>query len=300
MKKFKLITKFFSILLIMFLVACTKSNDTPNIVANNKDIANEMATTESFVSLNDAITKFDPFYLQVMYKDVRTIDEIQKQGSSLITEINKNPNNLATQKALAEFYHFDSFSDLQKASQLISSSAEKFRSKYSTLNQLQKVDQNKIISNARRLFINNKMELLEKASQKRAKGLWNDMVDGILIDWEYWRLVQNEEFGNEDGGGSAECTDACCYEYKACLTKAASAYRLNFLGLTAAIGGTGVGLGGFAGTSVLPVLGTAAGMIGGGIIGGVTGFIQSVNIYLLDQQACVYSYKACIIRKNEN
>ena len=298
MKKFNLISKFFSILLIMFLVACTKSNDTPNIVANNKDIANEMATTESFVSLNDAITKFDPFYLQVMYKDTRTIDEIQKQGSSLITEINKNPNNLATQKALAEFYHFKSFTELQRASELISSSAEKFRTKYSTLNQLQKVDQNKIISDARKLYINNKIELLEKASQKRATGMWNDMVDGILIDWEYWRLVQNEELGNEDGG-SAECTDACCYEYKACLTKAASSYRINFLGLGTALAGAGGSIGAVLGSPV-PVLGNITVGTLGGIIGGVTGFIQAVNIYLLDQQACVYSYKACIIRKNEN
>jgi hypothetical protein len=298
MKNIKLVTKFFSIFLIMFLVACTKSNDTPNIVANNKDIANEIATTESFVSLNDAITKFDPFYLQVMYKDTRTIDEIQKQGSSLITEINKNPNNLATQKALAEFYHFKSFTELQRASELISSSAEKFRTKYSTLNQLQKVDQNKIISDARKLYINNKIELLEKASQKRATGMWNDMVDGILIDWEYWRLVQNEELGNEDGG-SAECTDACCYEYKACLTKAASSYRINFLGLGTALAGAGGSIGAVLGSPV-PVLGNITVGTLGGIIGGVTGFIQAVNIYLLDQQACVYSYKACIIRKNEN
>jgi|GEM_PF-1272822 hypothetical protein len=298
MKNIKLVTKFFSIFLIMFLVACTKSNDTPNIVANNKDIANEIATTESFVSLNDAITKFDPFYLQVMYKDTRTIDEIQKQGSSLITEINKNPNNLATQKALAEFYHFKSFTELQRASELISSSAEKFRTKYSTLNQLQKVDQNKIISDARKLYINNKIELLEKASQKRATGMWNDMVDGILIDWEYWRLVQNEELGNEDGG-SAECTDACCYEYKACLTKAASSYRINFLGLGTALAGAGGSIGAVLGSPV-PVLGNITVGTLGGIIGGVTGFIQAVNIYLLDQQACVYTYKACIIRKNEN
>ena len=298
MKNIKLVTKFFSVLLIMFLVACTKSNDSPNIIANNKDIVNEMAVTESFVSLNDAITKFDPFYLQVMYKDTRTIDEIQKQGSSLITEININPNNLATQKALAEFYHFKSFSELQRASELISSSAEKFRSKYSSLNQLQKVDQNKIISDARKLFIINKMELLEKASQKRATGMWNDMVDGILRDWEYWRLVQNEELENEDGG-SADCNDACCYEYKACLTKAASSYRINFLGLGTALAGAGGSIGAVLGSPV-PVLGNITIGTLGGIIGGVTGFISAVNIYLLDQQACVYTYKACIIRKNEN
>jgi len=283
----------------MFLVACSKSNDIPKIVANNKDIANEMATTESFVSLNDAITKFDPFYLKVIYKDTRTINEIQKQGSSLITEINKNPNNLAAQKELAEFYHFNSFSDLQKASELISSSAEKFRFKYSSLNQLQKVDQNKIISDARKLFINNKMELLEKANQKKATGLWNDMVDGILRDWEYWRLVQNEELGNEDGGETPECSDACCYEYKACLTRAASSYRINFLVLGTALAGAGGSIGAVLGSPV-PVLGNITIGTLGGILGGVTGFITAVNIYLLDQQACVYTYKACIIRKNEN
>lgn len=298
MKNIKLVTKFFSIFLIMFLVACTKSNDTPNIVANNKDIANEMATTESFISLNEAITKFDPLYLQVIYKDNRSLLEIQKQSTSLITEINKNPNNLAAQKELADFYHFKSFSELQKASELISSSAEKFRSKYSSLNKLHKLDQNKIISDARKLFIKNKMELLEKANQKRATGMWNDMVDGILRDWEYWRLVQNEELGNEDGGETAECTDACCFEYKACLTRASSSYINNFLTHCFDLSLAGASYGG-AGGSVVPIVGTFYGAIGGGIIGGVTGLIQSIRIYLLDQQACVYTYKACIIRKNE-
>ena len=142
------------------------------------------------------------------------------------------------------------------------------------------------------------MELLEKASQKRATGMWNDMVDGILRDWEYWRLVQNEELGNEDGG-SADCNDACCYEYKACLTKAASSYRINFLGLGTALAGAGGSIGAVLGSPV-PVLGNITIGTLGGIIGGVTGFISAVNIYLLDQQACVYTYKACIIRKNEN
>jgi hypothetical protein len=298
MKNIKLVTKFFSIFLIMFLVACTKSNDSPIIVANNKDIANEMATTESFISLNEAITKFDPLYLQVIYKDKRSLLEIQKQSTSLITEINENPNNLATQKELADFYHFKSFSELQKASELISSSAEKFRSKYSSLNKLQKLDQNKIISDARKLFIKNKMDLLEKANQKRATGMWNDMVDGILRDWEYWRLVQNEELVNEDGGETAECSDACCFEYKACLSRASSSYIDKFLTHFFELTATG-GIFGAAAGSVVPIVGTFYGAIGGGVIGGLTGLTQSIRIYLLEKQACVYTYKACIIRKNE-
>ena len=298
MKNFKLITKFFPILLIILLTACTKSNDSPNIVVNNKDIANEIATVESFVSLNEAITKFDPLYLQVIYKDKRSLVEIQKQSTSLITEINENSNNLATQKELADFYHFKSFSELQKASELISSSAEKFRSKYSSLNKLQKLDQNKIISDARKLFIKNKMELLEKANQKRTTGMWNDMVDGILRDWEYWRLVQNEELGNEDGGETAECSDACCFEYKACLSRASSSYIDKFLTHFFELTATGGTFGAAAG-SVVPIVGTFYGAIGGGVIGGLTGLTQSIRIYLLEKQACVYTYKACIIRKNE-
>jgi hypothetical protein len=142
------------------------------------------------------------------------------------------------------------------------------------------------------------MDLLEKANQKRATGIWNDFVDGILRDWEYWRLVQNEELETEDGGGSAECIDACCFEYKACLTRASSSYIDKFLTHFFELTATGGTFGAAAG-SVVPVVGTCYGAIGGGVIGGLTGLTQSIRIHLLEKQACVYTYKACIIRKNE-
>lgn len=65
-------------------------------------------------------------------------------------------------------------------------------------------------------------------------------------------------------------------------------------GLAAAGGSLGALYG-----SVFPFIGTTAVGIGGGIIGGITGFVQAVNIYLKDQEACIYIYKACTIRQNQ-
>lgn len=291
--------KCFTICAIMVFLGCTKSNETSNLVVSFKDASNEIVTSEAFVSLNNAIVRFDPLYLQVMYKEKRSRAEIQKQSTALIIEINKNPNNIAAQKALALLYHFESFNELQKASEAISSNAKKFNGSYFTTSQNPTVEQKRFLTEERNRFIKNKITLLEEAGQKRTTGLWNDMVDGILRELHYWTLVQNEELEIGDtGSGATECKDACCYEYKACLTKAASAYRLNFLTLGTALAAGGGSLGALYG-SVVPLLGTVAIGTGGGIIGGVSGFIQAVNIYMKDQEACVYSYKACTIRQNQ-
>jgi hypothetical protein len=284
------------VIFTLFLVACSKTNIEPHPIINNKVLTSEIFSTASFEELNNAIVRFDPLYLQVMYKDHRTIAQIQEQSTFLIVEITKNPNNIKVQNELIQLYHFDSFADLQKASILISSSAEKFRSSYDNKRFLS-VEQKQKISIARKLFIKNRIIALEEASQKRATGLWNDMVDEILRDLHYWTLVQNEEL-EISNTGSEECKDACCYEYKACLTRAASAYRVNFLTLGATMAAAGGSLGALYG-SVIPFIGTATVGTGGGIIGGVAGFIQSVNVYLKDQEACVYSYKACTIRQNQ-
>jgi hypothetical protein len=193
--------------------------------------------------------------------------------------------------------------DLQKASDQISIYATQFQTLHFTNNQSlsteQKIttEQKGQILEARKNYVNRKIEILEEASQKRTNGLWNDKVDETLSEFHYWMLVRNEELVLEDLG-SSECTDACCYDYKACLTRAASAYRVNFLILGTTMGATGGSLGALYG-SIVPFIGTIAVGTGGGIIGGVGGFVQAVNIFMKDQEACVYSYKACIIRQNQ-
>jgi hypothetical protein len=296
MKKSNLLKKFFPIFLIMFLIACTKTNDM-TAISPGKALPSEIVNDQSFEAFNNSTVRFDPLYLQIVYNDKRSKLMIQEQSTALIIALNKNPNNIPAQKELTRLYHFDTFLDLQKASEQISKTAIQFQQLHFAQHEKISIAQKQQILAARKKYVNNKIEIFEAASQKRTNGLWNDKVDETLLEFKYWLLVRNEELVLEDIG-SSECTDACCYEYKACLTRAASAYRVNFLILGTTLGATGGSLGALYG-SLIPLIGTIAIGTGGGIIGGVGGFIQAVNIFMKDQEACVYSYKACVIRQNQ-
>ena len=296
MKKSILLKKLFSIFLILFLVACTKSIEMTG-ASSGKSLPSKIIDDQSFEAFNNSIVRFDPLYVQTMYDDKRSKSQIQEQSTSLIIALNKNPNNTIAQKEIAKLYHFETYLDLVKASDEISKTASQFQKLHFAPNQKITTEQKQQIFEARKKYIKNKMETLDEASQKRTNGLWNDKVDELLFEFHYWTLVQNEELVLDDYG-SSECTDACCYEYKSCLTSAASAYRLNFLTLGVAMGAAGGSIGALYG-SLIPLLGTIAVGTGGGIIGGVGGFVQAVNIFMKSQEACVYSYKACVIRQNQ-
>ena len=296
MKKLNLLQKFFFIFLLLFLVACTKSSDMTG-PATGKALSSEIVNDESFEAFNNSIVRFDPLYLQTIYNDKKSKSQIQEQSTSLLNTLVKNPNNTVAQNAITKLYHFDTYSDLVKASDQISKTAIQFQQLHFAPNQVPTSEQKRQILAARKQYVKHKIETLDEASLKRTNGLWTEKVDEILFEFHYWNLVQNEEL-EAVTGGTPVCTDACCYEYKSCLTEAASAYRLNFLTLGTAMGAAGGSLGALYG-SLIPLIGTIAVGTGGGIIGGVGGFVQAVNIFMKSQEACVYSYKACIIRQNQ-
>jgi hypothetical protein len=247
--------------------------------------------------LNDAILRFDPLYLQKMYQDSRSRREIQKEATQLLIDFVKNPQSESAQNEITRFYHFENFSELQKVSQNISIYSKELNLKYLSSNAIGKEEKINYLIELRKKIIQQKITSLVEQGQKKASGLWSDMADETERLLSYWTTVQNEEF-DLSNTGSAECSDACCFEYKACLTRAASAYRVNFLTMGATLAATGGSLGALYG-SIIPFIGTTAVGTGAGIIGGVAGFIQAVNVYLKDQDACVYSYKACVIRQNQ-
>jgi hypothetical protein len=112
--------------------------------------------------------------------------------------------------------------------------------------------------------------------------------------------VGNLEMGLDmDGAGGNECKESCCFEYRACLISAASNYRENFVQMGGGLAVSGGSLGALYG-SIIPFVGTGALGLAGGILGGVAGFVQAVNIYMKNQEVCTYNYKACILRKSGN
>jgi hypothetical protein len=303
MRKSTLFTKIL-LLSLLFLNACSKKEQLGPLVDPPEQNIPAPLSAPLFDELNETIARFDPLYLQVVYKDKRSRATINEEASRLLIAINQNPTSPVIQKELIELYHFKSFADLQKASNIISNNSGELKKTFlgkDTLLSIAKMNQ---LNEARNTFLKNKISTLQKASQRISTGLWQDNADWILNEFHYYSQIANLEMGLDmdlEGGGGAGpgCNESCCYEYQACLINAASDYRLNFIILGSTLAASGGSLGALYG-SIIPFIGTATVGTGAGIIGGVIGFIQAVNIYMNDQNVCVLNYKACILKKNGN
>lgn len=298
MKKSIQFTAFFASLVILFFTACTKEAPMVELGAPAKYIPAVIAIDETLAAFDDAMKRFDPLYLQVIYKEPKTKEEIQARSRTLLMAYYKNKDNELVQQALSDLYHFESFDALVKASNALTQNASILKYHYFKSSITPSAEQKQVYFKATRSFLKNKLNSLEKAKQKRATGLWNDMVDQIEREFHYYTLVYNEAFESSMDGGDNGCNEPCCFEYKSCLTIAASSYRSDFIFLGSSLAASGGALGSLYG-SIIPFIGTSSVGVAGGIIGGVTGFIQAVNIYIKNQEACLYTYKACVLRKNE-
>jgi hypothetical protein len=291
----------------IFLTACSKKDQQGPLTDPPEQNLPAPLSAPLFDELNETIVRFDPLYLQIVYKDKRTKAEINDEATRLMIAINENPNSLVIQKELTELYHFKNFADLQKASNIISTNSGELKKTFLGKDTvLSKVKMNQLNA-ARNAFLKNKIISLEKASQKRSSGLWQDNADWILNEFHYYSQVANLELdlGLEGGGTGAGpgCTESCCYEFQACLVNASSTFTSNFLLYVSSgiVGGATVG---FAAGTLFPgignLVGAGWGATYGGFLSGTTAYIVSVTIYMNDQKVCALNYKACIQRKNGN
>jgi hypothetical protein len=304
MKKSTVLAGIFFLSLIL-LNACSKKDQLGPVNDPPEQNIPAPLSAPLFDELNETIARFDPLYLQVVYKDKRSKTEINEEAARLLTAINRNPTSLVIQKELTELYHFNNFADLQKASNVISNnSGELKRTFLGKDTVLSKAKMNQLNA-ARNTFLKNKITTLEKASQKSSSGLWTDNADWILAQFHYYSQIANLEMGldgMDDLGGAGAgpgCNESCCFEFQACLVNASSTYRINFLlyAVGGAVGGASVGatLG-----SGIPLLGTFLGGVYGGWLSGTTGYIVAASVYMNDQKVCALNYKACILKKNGN
>ena len=288
----------------IFLTACSKKDQLGPVNDPPEQNLPAPLSAPLFDELNETIARFDPLYLQVVYKDKRSKAELNDEAAKLLIAINQNPTSLVIQKELTDLYHFKSFADLQKASNIISTNSGELKKTFlgkDTVLSNAKMNQ---LNVARNTFLKNKINTLEKASQKSSSGLWTDNAAWILDQFHYYSQIANLEMGLDmdlEGGAGAGpgCTESCCLEYQACMTNAVTNYRQHIVFW---IGGGGFGgaSAGFGAGTVIPVVGNFWGAIYGGWLAGTAGYVLTIDTYLNDQQVCALNYKACIQRKNGN
>jgi hypothetical protein len=304
MKKSTVLAGIFFLSLIL-LNACSKKEQLSPVNDPPEQNIPAPLSAPLFDELNETIARFDPLYLQVVYKDKRSKAEINEEAARLLTAINQNPTSLLVQKELTELYHFNNFADLQKASNVISNnSGELKRTFLGKDTVLSKAKMNQL-NEARKAFVKNKIISLEKASQRSSTGLWQDNADWILNEFHYYSQIANLEMGldgMDDLGGAGAgpgCAESCCFEYQSCMINANSIYRQHIILWT--VGGIVSGAGsGFAAGAIIPVVGNIWGSIYGGWLAGTAGYVLAIDTYLNDQQVCALNYKACIFKKNGN
>ena len=300
MRKSTLFTKIL-LLSLLFLNACSKKEQLSPVNDPPEQNIPAPLSAPLFDELNETIARFDPLYLQVVYKDKRSRATINEEASRLLIAINQNPTSLVIQKELTELYHFSNFADLQKASNIISTNSGELKKTFlgkDTVLSKAKMNQ---LNAARNTFLKNKISTLEKASQRISTGLWTDNAAWILNEFHYYSQIANLEMGLDGGGAGAGpgCTESCCYEYQGCLVNAVTNYRQHIVFWTAGGIASGAGAGFGAGT-IIPVVGNFWGAIYGGWLAGTAGYVLAVDTYMNDVNVCVLNYKACIQRKNGN
>ncbi len=284
----------------IFLTACSKKDQQGPLTDPPEQNLPAPLSAPLFDELNETIVRFDPLYLQIVYKDKRTKAEINDEATRLLIAINENPNSLEIQKELTELYHFKNFADLQKASNIISTNSGELKKTFLGKDTvLSKVKMNQLNA-ARNAFLKNKIISLEKASQKRSSGLWQDNADWILNEFHYYSQVANLEIdlGLEGGGTGAGpgCTESCCLEYVSCQDKAKQTYYMSIIVLT------------FMSAEYLntltsrltannPALNPSAPLIGFSIAFAGSTIVAS-EFYKMELNTCVINYKACILKKN--
>ena len=304
MKKSTLLTKIL-LLSLLFLNACSKKDQLGPLTDPPEQNLPAPLSTPLFDELNETIARFDPLYLQIVYKDKRSKETINQEAARLLTAINQNPTSLVTQKELTELYHFKSFADLQKASNIISNNSSELKRHFlgkDTVLSKAKMNQ---LNEARNTFIKNKISSLQKASQRSSSGLWQDNADWILNEFHYYSQIANLEMGldgMDDLGGAGSgpgCNESCCWEYQTCKLTANNNFLVNIFKFGGA-GGTALSLTAGAIGSVVPIFGTFAGLASGAIIGGINGIIVANMYHNNELLICFYNYKACLEKKNGN
>lgn len=281
---------------IMGFLGCRKNQDLVKEPGGITLSAEEIAKNESFIGLNDAISRFDPQYLVRVYKDKRSIKEIVDRSNDLLLQLQTHPESPVFQQQIADFYHFRSVAELKNYSASITDNLKALNKQFDFKKTLFAEGGGQLYFKARGLYAKNKLDAYPNNARKTT-GLWTEFVDAYFSSFDYNTYVYDEslEAAGEGGGG---CNgEICCDQLKMCKLQARSNlidYLVKYSG-----GGFvgGLAFGGTAG-SLIPGVGTAAGSIFGSLFGGISGSLLAFAKYNIDLDMCQVKYQLCIDSKN--
>jgi hypothetical protein len=299
MKKLFIAAFFYLTTSALLLSSCTKSTGTNMNTPASVYTPIELAGDPAFVGLNDALIHFDPHYLQLVYGDQRTTTEINDSSMALITKLQTDPTNINLQKQLADFYKFNSITELKYYSDQILINASAIKNKYFTNN---KSFSNKEVNDyfkARSLYAKNKMDSISH-NTNRIKT--SSMYDDYVLFPQPPAFIFFGEMDEEDvnaGGDVGACKDNCCTDFVNCNQKAGRNFLYNSVMIGATLA-TSTGVVGAGIASLVPFVGTAAGAGVGVSVGSYLGVVVSRQLYNSDLYSCVLDYRACQQRKSGN
>ena len=280
---------------IALFYSCTKSIDAPISSTVSVHDPSQLAGDPAFIGLYDALNHFDPHYLQLVYKDQRTTEEIVSTGKLLFEKLNRSPNSLIIQQQLVDFYKLKSIDDLNNFSNQILINTILIKQKYFSTNVGYTNEQAELFLKARSLYAKAKMDSVKNTDNKiKSSSMYDDYVlNPVAPAFQFFAEMDLEDV--DSGGGG--CVDACCLEYVSCNQKAAK----NFLGNSVNIGtslATGAGITGAGIASLVPVIGTVAGASVGVSLGSYFGLVIARQMFSSDLYTCTLDYKACVLRRN--
>ena len=295
MKKLFISASFFFVTSGLLLSSCTKTagtnTSTPASVYTPVDLAGDPA----FVGLNDALNRFDPHYLQLVYKDQRTKDEINDSSRALLLKLQAKPESILLQQELANFYKFNSIAELKYYSDQIIINASSIKNKYFANNKSFTSQEVNTYFKARSLYAKSKMDSISN-NTNRIKT--NSMYDDYVLFPEPPAFIFFGEMDVEGVDAGGECNDECCYQWKACNTSAKSKYLDNFYNTKYNTIASAAVVGGAIGSAYSPA-GAIAGSLIGLNMGSYIGTSIAGEIFSLDKDACTYLYKACVIKSKK-
>jgi hypothetical protein len=268
--------------------------------------AETIAKDASFISLNEAVNRFDPEYLIKAYGDKRTVQELITGSNKLLIQLQQDPENSSAQQQFAAFYHFRNTDELKQYSARISSTLRELDARYDFKKTLFVANGGGLYAKARALFRKDKYEQLQRGSarrmnseQKKSTGIWMEYVEGELSNFGElaYYSPDNESLARDMESGGDGCSgEICCLKNEVCRAEARG-NLLTYMAVYGVGGAVGAGkLGSIAG-SAAPGAGNLAGWLIGAVIGGATGSVYAFAKYYMDLDVCKAKYAVCLAEK---